>query len=52
MQELTMPRVEVGDSRAVYTYIPFSKPVHIKAKSKQSFCLHTDKKTGYFIICC
>ena len=47
-----MPRVEVGDSRAVYTYIPFSKPVHIKAKSKQSFCLHTDKKTGYFIICC
>jgi len=41
-----MPRVEVGDSRAVYTYVPFSKPVHIKAKSKQSFCVHTDKKTG------
>eukprot|EP00802_Teleaulax_amphioxeia_P022825 Tamp_23314.p1 GENE.Tamp_23314~~Tamp_23314.p1 ORF type:complete len:267 (-),score=54.92 Tamp_23314:175-975(-) len=49
IQELTMPRVEVGDSRAVYTYVPFSKPVHVQKNSKQSFCVHTNKKTGLVV---
>ena len=33
----------------MYTYIPFSEPVHIKANSVQAFCLHTDKKTGLVV---
>jgi len=39
----------VGDSRAVYTYVPFSKPVHVQKNSKQSFCVHTNKKTGLVV---
>ena len=49
INDLTMPRVQVGDSRAVYTYIPFAKPVHVKAKSSASFCVHTNKKTGMVV---
>ena len=39
----------MGDSRAVYTYVPFSKPVHVQKNSKQSFCVHTNKKTGLVV---
>jgi len=49
MDDLTLPKVQVGDSRAVYTYIPFKEPVHVKAKSQQAFCLHTNKKTGLVV---
>lgn len=49
MNDLTLPKVQVGDSRAVYTYIPFSEPIHIKANSQQAFCIHTDKKTGIVV---
>jgi len=49
IKDLTLPKVQVGDSKAVYTYIPFDTPVHIKANTQQSFCLHTDKKTGLVV---
>lgn len=49
LKDLTLPKVQVGDSKAVYTYIPFASPVHVKANSQQSFCIHTDKKTGLVV---
>ena len=49
LKELTIPKVQVGDSKAVYTYVPFKDPVHVKAKTIKSFCLHTDKKTGLVV---
>ena len=33
----------------MYTYVPFSKPVHVQKNSKQSFCVHTNKKTGLVV---
>mmetsp|Transcript_8429 Transcript_8429/g.16873 ORF Transcript_8429/g.16873 Transcript_8429/m.16873 type:complete len:235 (-) Transcript_8429:162-866(-) len=44
--ELNMPRIEVGDSFAVFTPLPLDEPVMIPANSVQGFVIHTNKKTG------
>mmetsp|Transcript_56379 Transcript_56379/g.115325 ORF Transcript_56379/g.115325 Transcript_56379/m.115325 type:complete len:271 (+) Transcript_56379:157-969(+) len=43
---MRLPRIEVGDSFAHFTALPFDAPVKIDANSVQGFCIHTNKKTG------